>query len=157
VHLDGERPRIVVRYSYRGPTKAGRVREVPLLERAREALRSWYRDHPALPHALVFPAEGGMMHTKGYDAQWASRWRKATGTRDAVRWHDLRHTCAAALISGTWGRAWSLEEVQAMLGHASRLTTERYAHLAPDAVHAAARETRPNSRHAGRHKATAGR
>jgi integrase len=35
---------------------------------------------------------------------------RAAGIDDRnVRWHDLRHTCASALISGMWGRRWSLE------------------------------------------------
>jgi hypothetical protein len=64
-----------------------------------------------------------------------------------VRFHDLRHTCASHLVSGTWGRRWSLEEVQRVLGHGSRSTTERYAHLAEDALDHAAAQTviRPES------------
>ena len=41
---------------------------------------------------------------------------------------------------GTWGRAWRLEEVQVVLGHASRTTTERYARLAPDSIRRVANE-----------------
>jgi len=80
------------------------------------------------------------MHTKGYDAQWAKKWRSAAGMRADVRVHDLRHTCASHLIMGTWGRAWRLEEVQVVLGHASRTTTERYARLAPDSIRRVANE-----------------
>ncbi|MBT8453680.1 MAG: tyrosine-type recombinase/integrase [Deltaproteobacteria bacterium] len=58
----------------------------------------------------------------------------------SVRFHDLRHTCASHLIMGTWGRAWRLEEVQVVLGHASRTTIERYARLAPDAIRRVANE-----------------
>lgn len=141
VHLDGERPRLVVRRSYRKPTKGGAVREVPLLPEAREALQEWHRARPAIGDALVFPSDDGAMHTRGYDAQWAATWRARCGVRAEVRWHDLRHTCAASLVSGAWGRAWRLEEVQRFLGHASRTTTERYAHLAPEALHGAAAAT----------------
>ncbi len=42
---------------------------------------------------------------------------------------------------GTWGRAWTLEEVCAVMGHSSITVTQRYAHLAPDALHKAARST----------------
>jgi len=41
---------------------------------------------------------------------------------------------------GTWGRAWRREEVQVVLGHASRTTTERYARLAPDSIRRVANE-----------------
>ena len=36
--------------------------------------------------------------------------------------------------------AWRLEEVQVVLGHASRTTTERYARLAPDSIRRVANE-----------------
>jgi integrase len=65
------------------------------------------------------------MHTKGYAAQWAKKWRSAAAIRSEVRFHDLRHKCASHLIMGTCGSAWRLEEVQVVLGHASRTTTER--------------------------------
>jgi integrase len=147
VHIDSDRPRIVVRASYRKTTKAGRVREVPLLPEARAALREWRSVRPGIASALVFPGELDeetgeyTMHTKGYDAQWVTTWRSKLGVRDDVRWYDLRHTCGASLVSGVWGRPWRLEEVQRFLGHRSRVTTERYAHLAPEAVHGAAAQT----------------
>ncbi|MEO6575667.1 MAG: site-specific integrase, partial [Polyangiaceae bacterium] len=56
-------------------------------------------------------------------------------------WHDLRHTCASALVSGMWGRAWRLEEICALLGHSSITVTQRYAHLAGTALVVAAEET----------------
>jgi integrase len=139
VDLDGAR--LILRASWRKPRKNGKVLSVPLLPAAVEALRTWRRERPALPAALVFPGDDGAPHVKGYDAQWASRWKAATGTRDDVRFHDFRHTCAASLVSGAWGRAWSLEEVKELLGHSSIKVTERYAHFAPEALHAAAAAT----------------
>jgi integrase len=140
VHLDDE-PRITFRFCWRKPRKNGKPLTVPLLTDAAEILRAWRRARPSLPNGLVFPAADGSPHTKGYDGQWADRWRAATGTRDDVRFHDLRHTCGASLISGVWGRAWRLEDVQSFLGHDSRASTERYAHLAPEGVFAAAAAT----------------
>lgn len=58
-----------------------------------------------------------------------------------VRWHDLRHTCGAALVSGWWGRRWTLQEVKEQLGHTSVTVTERYAHLAPGRLAETARAT----------------
>ena len=49
---------------------------------------------------------------------------------DGLRFHDLRHTCAALLIAS--GR--HLEEVKDYLGHSSiRVTSDRYGHLFPKA------------------------
>ncbi len=140
VVIDGPRPEIIVRHSWRGPTKAGRPRRVPLLPAALEAMRSWRRLAPGLGEALVWPAHGGGGHARGYDAGWAVVRRRAGITR-RVRWHDLRHTCASHLVSGTWGRPWRLEEVRQLLGHSSIQVTERYAHLAPDSIHEAAAAT----------------
>lgn len=63
---------------------------------------------------------------------------RAAGIDRHVRWHDLRHTCASALVSGMWGPPWELTEVRDMLGHSSVTVTERYAHLAETAMKRAA-------------------
>jgi integrase len=144
VDLDGAR--LVLRHSWRGPRKNGRVLRVPLLPPAVEALREWWRVRPGLPSALVFAADDGSAHAKGYDAGWASTWREATKTRDGVRFHDLRHTCAASLISGAWGDPWRLEEVRDFLGHSTVTMTERYAHLAPGSIADAAARTTGKTR-----------
>lgn len=47
--------------------------------------------------------------------------------------HDLRHTCAAWLVSA----GVPLTEVRDLLGHFTVIVTERYAHLAPENVRAA--------------------
>jgi hypothetical protein len=61
--------------------------------------------------------------------------------RRPVRFHDLRHSAASALVAGWRGRRWSLQEVKEILGHRSITTTERYSHMAESALHTAARET----------------
>lgn len=63
-------------------------------------------------------------------------------------WHSLRHTCASMLVSGVWGRRWTLQEVAELLGHRSVSTTERYAHLAEGTIARAARETTSRPCHA---------
>lgn len=144
VHLDERR--VVFRFSWRGPRKNGKVLDVPLLDGAIDVLRDWRRHRPGLPSALVFPDDDGAPHVKGYDGQWADRWRDETGTRREVRFHDFRHTAGASLISGAWGRPWRLEEVRDFLGHGSIAMTERYAHLAPGALHDAAKATTVKTR-----------
>jgi integrase len=47
-------------------------------------------------------------------------------TTAAARFHDLRHSCAAILIS----QGWNAKKIQERLGHASiRTTLDRYGHL----------------------------
>lgn len=158
VRLDGEHPQIIVRRSYNGPTKGGRSRRVPLLPPAVAALKAWRSryggpviagpvfhvgdDLPATTRDGLRRKGAGETHKKGYDAGWATVWRERLGIRANVRFHDFRHTCASHLIMGSWGRPWRLEEVQLVLGHASRTTTERYAHLAPESLTGAAQAAR---------------
>lgn len=48
------------------------------------------------------------------------------GMPEGLRFHDLRHTCAAILI----GQGWNAKQIQERLGHASiRTTLDRYGHL----------------------------
>ncbi len=50
---------------------------------------------------------------------------------DRLGWHTLRHTFASWMVI----RGKPLRVVQDLMGHASIRQTERYAHLAPNAVH----------------------
>lgn len=154
VILDPQRPILRVRYSYRGPTKGNRVREVPLLPPARQALLWWQTRCRSSALSLVFPSVTGQMRCKGDDAGWTDRRHRSTGEHQIhtghrrvagidrrVRFHDLRHTCASHLAMGSWGRAWRLEEIRDFLGHSEVGVTQRYAHLSPDHLHEAARMT----------------
>ena len=144
VLLDGEHPEVVVRFGGRDePPKNGKIRHVSLfglgLLAARE--QASLLAHQRNVHGLFFPGErGGYRPKKKAPKGWAS-WLRAAGIERRVRVHDLRHTCAAALVSGMWGRAWRLEEVRDQLGHSSIKVTERYAHLANTALRQAALAT----------------
>lgn len=146
VHLDSAVPYLDVRYGGVGrkPTKSGQPRQVPLVGPALEAMREWLAVRASwckrLKCALVFPTLRGAHRRKKPPRGWKECLRKA-GIVRRVRWHDLRHTCASALLSGQWGRKWSMEEVQKFLGHKSIRTTERYARFADDALMKAAAET----------------
>ncbi len=155
VHLEEQQPRVVVRFGSPGkPPKNGRIRVVPLLGIAVEAVRAqlevlagrreratkWRRPDPN-PRGLLFPGRSGG-HRKRGEPKSLVHARDAAKLGRHVRWHDLRHTCASSLVAGWWGRAWSLEEVCDMLGHSSIKVTERYAHLAGTLVDRAAAATR---------------
>jgi integrase len=63
----------------------------------------------------------------------------------SLRFHDLRHTCAAFLIAN--GR--QMEEVKDHFGHSSiRVTSDRYGHLFPKAKQALADSLDQTFRHA---------
>lgn len=159
--VDGDRPEVVVRYGSKGkPPKNGKIRRIPLFGLGLEVARDWLARLPSYapknPEGLVFPTQTGARRQPGKHLH-ASRWDKATKTQIKVdrfkehlaaagitrpfRWHDLRHTCASALVSGWWGRSWSLEETREYMGHVSLQSTLRYAHLDDTALHRAARET----------------
>lgn len=117
---------VVVSKSVGGdPAKSGKVREVPMLPNALEALevqRSFGRKGP-----ILFPGARGARRTDTKAPLKFASWVKAAGIKRHVTWHDLRHTCATSLLAGWWGRKWSLDEVCKMLGHSSIAVTERYA------------------------------
>jgi integrase len=140
VELGPTRPQLTVRHSREAATKSGRVRRVPLLSAAIEALKAWRKVSPGVGDSLVWPAADGRCHSDGYDAQW-HRIKELAQIDRRVRWHDLRHTCASHLVQGTWGRVWRLEEVRDLLGHESAKVTERYAHLCPGGLSDAAAQT----------------
>ncbi len=68
----------------------------------------------------------------GIDKIW-DRVRRRAGLAE-VRLHDLRHSFASVGAAGGLG----LPVIGALLGHASTVTTQRYAHLSSDPLRAAA-------------------
>lgn len=156
IHDDGAEPFITVRYGGAPdkPTKTGKIRQVPLFGLALVAWRVWkenlsrYLAGRRNRKGIAFPGRGAGFRSEEHVLRW-DEWKHALdkaklGRR--FRWHDLRHTCASSLLSGWWGRKWSMDEVRGMLGHGSRTTTERYAHLADSALRSAARETTESTR-----------
>ena len=112
-----------------GPTKTGKRRTITVPRFLAQMLCEHIGRYPS-PEGWVFTAaEGGPVHHHNF------RHRRYTRAVDAaalpgVRFHPLRHTCAALLIAA--GR--HLEEVKTYLGHSSiRVTSDRYVHLFPEA------------------------
>jgi integrase len=95
------------------------------------------RVHEMEPTRPVFPGRGGDFRVKVPVGAFVAA-QRAAGLERIGDWHDLRHTCATSLLEGWWGVAWRLEDVQRLLGHRSRTTTEKYCHLRGDAVFRAA-------------------
>jgi integrase len=156
VALGDRHPQVLLTESWNTGTKSGKQLTVPLLPPAHEALKEWHEAQGKPKTGWVFPARTAKgkpknhPYARGYDWAWADHkqsnvtrlgWKRRAGISRDVRFHDLRHTCGSHLVMGTWGRAWSLIEVRDLLGHSDISVTQRYAHLAPDALHAAAANT----------------
>lgn len=144
VHETAEDPFVVVRFGGRGtPPKNGKIRRVALFGLALEAATEQRARLTSVRNleALLFPGERGRWRPEKKAPRGWKDWLRKAGIGRRVRPHDLRHTCAAALVSGMWGRVWSLPEVRDQLGHSTIKVTERYAHLAGSALKSAARAT----------------
>jgi len=113
-------------------TKTQRRRGVPMNADAQEAMlsRARYRARYCPASPWVFCHEDGSRI--GDVKRSFAKARERANIRD-FRIHDLRHTCAAWLVSA----GADLTQVRDLLGHSTVKMTERYAHLAPENVRAA--------------------
>lgn len=124
VDLGRGRIRVVENY-VRGQFKApknGKPREVPLSAAAREALEA----HRHTRAERVFYDAQGKPFTQGVMASQLERVCRRAGLR-VIGWHVLRHSFASHLVM----RGVPIRAVQDLMGHASIVITQRYAHLAP--------------------------
>jgi integrase len=110
------------------PKTPSSVRTVPL----GEVLLGQLSEHvgrfdPEPEHGLMFStSEGNPVRKSTFDAAWARAVRDADMGK--VRFHDLRHFYASALISA----GCSIKAVQSALGHANASETlDTYSHLWP--------------------------
>jgi integrase len=107
--------------------KGGKTQTIPLSEEALSALRSL-----EITGEHVFPGKSG---GERYDFKgpWV-RIRKAAELPEDFRFHGLRHHFASTLVSN----GVDLAVVKELLTHKDMSTTQRYAHLQPDALKRAA-------------------
>jgi integrase len=138
--VDFENARLVLT-RFKGKTSGDRdTKSIPLTAPALEVLQgagAWRM--AGNPH--VFPSlrpgrvQGGGGHIIGLPRIWKRI--AARAGLEGVRIHDLRHSFAAAAVSG----GESLLITGKLLGHTQAATTARYAHLHEDPVRAAAEKT----------------
>jgi integrase len=113
-------------------TKTAKHRAIPVNQSARDALlnRLRFRAEHCPDSPWVFATLDGSRLGSPRKA-FATAMQRAGITEFTI--HDLRHTCAAWLVSA----GAPLIAVRDLLGHSTIKMTERYAHLAPDNVRGA--------------------
>jgi integrase len=110
-----------------GPTKTGARRAVSLPRFLGEMLSAHLERYPPVDGFLFTSAEGCPLRRNFYRRDFKPCVR-AAGLPEDLRFHDLRHTCAALLIA----QGAHPKEIQERLGHSTiRLTFDRYGHLFP--------------------------
>ncbi|MFF9980376.1 tyrosine-type recombinase/integrase [Streptomyces erythrochromogenes] len=123
------------------PKSSKSRREVPIPEHVLEALARHMhdRDRDGVVFTTITKGRAGRLLDDGnwrkqtwWPAVEKSQFADVDGSLRSVPHyppHSTRHTCASWLVQ----KGVSLYEVQHLLGHESYQTTQRYAHLAPDA------------------------
>ncbi len=107
--------------------KGGKTTTIPVSQEALQALSEL-----PVTSEYVFPGKGGKMRTD-FKGPWL-RIKKAANLPEDFRFHDLRHHFASTLVSS----GVPIEVVSKLLTHKDLKTTQRYAHLSPDALRQAA-------------------
>jgi integrase len=130
--VDLDASRVQISRSYRGATKSGKTRHLPLPSVLVELLRGWRTECPSTRDGIVCPVYAGgtgwKLGSRSHDAG-LYQLAKAAGIRRFARgWHCLRHSFSSSFVQ----HGGSLVALQKILGHSSPEITMIYAHLAPD-------------------------
>lgn len=111
------------------PTKTYAHRAVRLPQLLCDELGAYLSDRPARPEDLLFSGRSGapLRHNLFYARHYKPAVERA-GLPPTLRFHDLRHSCAAPLIAqGAHPKA-----IMERLGHSTiQVTLDRYGHLRP--------------------------
>jgi len=132
--LDGPAPRVRIQRGLSvgivGPTKNGRMRDIPLTADVVRALQSMPRSD-----GYVFIRSNGKLPHCANSVKYLHQACDRAGIR-RVSWHVLRHTFATELSA----RRVPLRTLQDLLGHSSIAMTCRYAHVADKSLREAVAE-----------------
>lgn len=114
----------------RKTTKTDKIRRVSLPVPVARQLDAHIAHFPPNADGYVFTsARGCPLNRRNFYRRQFKPAARAAGLPERTRIHDLRHTCAALLISS----GETLSVVADHLGHSTERTTERYKHLLPSA------------------------
>lgn len=110
--------------------KGRKDRYVMLSESLLETLRAYWRQYK--PRVFLFPGLGGKKPLDVTVAQRAfGQARDRAGIKKRVSFHTLRHSFATHVLED----GGNVRKIQALLGHRSLRTTERYMHLTASYLH----------------------
>ncbi|MDF0697477.1 site-specific integrase [Rhizobium sp. MC63] len=101
-------------------TKNGSGREVPMTQRAFDAL-SWWKENAPVDEATIFPIAPG-----SFEQVWRRLLKRANIV--GLRFHDLRHEGVSRLFE----RGLNVIEVSSISGHKELRMLKRYTHLSAD-------------------------
>jgi integrase/recombinase XerD len=137
--------------------KGGKDRNVPLTPPAAAAIESYLANgRPQLLGAMrtgpgVYPAKaskrlfvsprGGVLYRATLD-KIIRRWAREAGIKKRVTAHVFRHSVATHLLK----HGADIRHIQALLGHESLTTTERYTHVEISDLQAVVRRAHPRGR-----------
>ncbi len=138
--VDVVRRLITLQRGFNGPTKAGDVRYVPILNELLPILQKWRLRNAG---SVVFPNQAGRAHTESarvfqevltrvLERGGFAKVQRKGKTRGYIHFHDLRHTFASLWVT----KGGDLFKLQKILGHKTVQMTVRYAHLVPGAFEA---------------------
>ena len=126
--------------------KGRRDRNVPLTRAAAEAIDLYLvKARPKLMRRekrFLFLQNRGSHMDSGTLNRMVHQWAKAAGVKKRVTCHTFRHSVATHLLKG---RA-DIRHIQALLGHASLATTERYTHVEIQDLKEVIRRAHPRGR-----------
>ncbi|MCL5286176.1 MAG: tyrosine-type recombinase/integrase [Nitrospirae bacterium] len=112
--------------------KGGRDRRIPVVGEARAALTAYRtvleKAGSLLPSSPIFSGKAGRRLSVWQVGRIVRKRSREIGLDRKVTPHALRHSCATHLLN----RDADLREIQALLGHASLGTTQRYLHTGLD-------------------------
>ncbi len=108
--------------------KGNKMRVVPLVDQAVDAVRDWLEFRPAdCKHDYLFAtAHGNRIHPSRMQRIWKGILGRSGVEQDGVTLHTLRHSMATLLLQS--GEC-SLVEIQRILGHSRLDTTAIYLHV----------------------------
>lgn len=124
--------------------KGGKSRLVPILPALRDAVARYAElcPHELTREAALFRGvRGGPLGARAIQAE-VQRLRIALGLPESATPHALRHSFATHLLSG----GGDLRTIQALLGHASLSTTQRYTEVDAQRLKSVHRDAHPRAR-----------